>query len=110
MAAALDGTSDEPLKDVEKTLQPYPWVGWTANQGSGPLLLGMSRQLLCDLASLTVLLGSPNGIGIGYFLVQHKSELGNRRVRKIEAFLADTAASNLREPSIAWELEDAPVW
>jgi hypothetical protein len=41
MAAALDGTSDEPLKDTEKTLQPYPWVGWTANQNSGSLVLGI---------------------------------------------------------------------
>lgn len=54
-------------------------------------------------------IGSPNGVGIGYLLAQHKPELGNRRVRKIEAFLADTAASNMREPSIAWEVEDAPA-
>ncbi|XPS69871.1 hypothetical protein M3J07_002115 [Ascochyta lentis] len=92
IAAALEAASDEPLRDADKALKPYPWVGWTADQDPGPLILG-----------------SPNGVGIGYLLVQHKPELGNRRVRKIEAFLADTGASNLREPSLIWEVEDAPA-
>jgi hypothetical protein len=42
-------------------------------------------------------------------VAQHKPELGNRRVKKIEAFLADTAASGIREPSLWWELEDSPM-
>jgi hypothetical protein len=44
LAAALEGSSDEPLKDADKALQPYPWVGWTADQGSGPLILGRSIE------------------------------------------------------------------
>ena len=108
LAAALDGTSDQPLKDADKALQHYPWVGWTANQNAGPLILGELLRTAQRFRDADNNKGSPNGIGVGYFLVQHKPELGNRRVRRIEAFLADTAASNLYEPSIAWEVEDAP--
>jgi hypothetical protein len=53
-------------------------------------------------------IGTPNGAGIGYFLAQHKPELGKRRVKRIEAFAADTQASGIHEPSIVWELEDVP--
>jgi hypothetical protein len=69
--------------------------------------------------------GSPNGLGIGYMLgkemhrsprgaaliahaVQHKPEIGNRHTKKIEVFLADTAASDMKEPSLWWALEDSP--
>ncbi|KAF2995710.1 hypothetical protein E8E13_004176 [Curvularia kusanoi] len=75
LAAALE---DMPGGPVDKTLQPYPWVWWRPDEHPGGLVLG-----------------SPNGVGVGFMLVQHKVELGNRRVRKIEAFLADTAANLL---------------
>jgi hypothetical protein len=29
--------------------------------------------------------GSSNGVGVGYMLVQHKPELGNRRVKSVES-------------------------
>ena len=31
------------------------------------------------------------------------------RVRKIEGFLAETAASHIREPSPHWQVEDVPT-
>jgi hypothetical protein len=52
--------------------------------------------------------GTPNGSGIGYFLAQQKPELGRRRVKRIEAFAADTQASGMHEPTLVWELEDVP--
>lgn len=51
---------------------------------------------------------SPRSLELTAYPVQHKPEIGDRRVKKIEVFLADTAASNLREPSLWWELEDSP--
>lgn len=108
MAAALERTSDKHLEDADKVLKPYPWVGWTADKSSGPLILGKPIENVEGWRRPNDISGSPNGVGIGYMLVQHKPELGRRRVRTIEAFLADTAASNLREPSIAWTVEDAP--
>lgn len=44
MAAALEAGYNESLRDVDKALQPYPWVGWMADQGSGPLVLGKSSS------------------------------------------------------------------
>lgn len=71
-------------------------------------------------------LGFPNGLGIAYLLgeivhltsklsmtkqfpAQHKTDLGNKRVRKVEILSADTAASNMHEPTIYWEIEDSPI-
>lgn len=39
---------------------------------------------------------------------QHKPKLGRRRIKRIEAFAADTQASGTREPTLVWELEDIP--
>lgn len=44
IAAALEADSDHTLSDAEKALRPYPWVSWTADQGSGPLILGRSEM------------------------------------------------------------------
>lgn len=68
VAAALEGMSDEPLKDADKALKPYPWVGWTADQKTGPLILGRPDRLLQNRSSADISSGSPNGIGIGYLL------------------------------------------
>ncbi|RMZ70005.1 WD domain-containing [Pyrenophora seminiperda CCB06] len=39
------------------------------------------------------LLGSPNGFAVGYFLAQHKTQLGSKHVSKINVFKADTNAA-----------------
>ena len=39
---------------------------------------------------MTVNLGSPNGLAVGYFLAQHKRQLGGKYVSKINVFKADT--------------------
>ncbi|KAJ4343426.1 hypothetical protein N0V95_006650 [Ascochyta clinopodiicola] len=51
IAAAIEASSDESLSDVDKALRSFPWMSWTADQTPGPLILG-----------------SPNGVGIGYLL------------------------------------------
>jgi len=42
---------------------------------------------------LAVNVGSPNGFAVGYFLAQHKRELGGKYVSKINVFKADTSAA-----------------
>jgi len=42
---------------------------------------------------LVVNVGSPNGFAVGYFLAQHKRELGGKYVSKIYVFKADTNAA-----------------
>ncbi|KAJ4372715.1 hypothetical protein N0V86_008080 [Didymella sp. IMI 355093] len=85
LAAALDAVADETQTAVDTNLKPYPWKQFDVERLSG----------------------SPNGIGVGFMLVQHKPEIGNRRTKKIDVFLADTAASGVKEPSLWWELEDS---
>jgi hypothetical protein len=41
----------------------------------------------------TVNPGSPNGLAIGYFLAQHKRQLGGKYVSRINIFKADTNAA-----------------
>ncbi|KAF3053853.1 hypothetical protein E8E11_011136 [Didymella keratinophila] len=91
IAAALDALADETKTTLDTDLKPYPWKEFDMDKVSGQLVLG-----------------SPNGLGIGYMLVQHKPEIGDRRTKKIEVFLADTAASDMKEPSLWWALEDVP--
>ncbi|KAJ4406908.1 Mitochondrial import inner membrane translocase subunit tim8 [Didymella pomorum] len=90
IAAALDALADETKTTMDTDLKPYPWKEFDTDNVSGQLVLG-----------------SPNGLGIGYMLVQHKPEIGNRRTKKIEVFSADTAASGMKEPSLWWALEDS---
>ncbi|KAF1993497.1 hypothetical protein P154DRAFT_70474 [Amniculicola lignicola CBS 123094] len=52
------------------------------------------------------LLGSPNGVGIAYFLVQHKEQLGKMEVARIHLFTSDAPdpeGGSLQDlPSVAW--------
>ncbi|ORX99292.1 hypothetical protein BCR34DRAFT_640047 [Clohesyomyces aquaticus] len=51
--------------------------------------------------------GSPSGLGIGYFLAQHKAQLENLMVRSVTIFLAE--GDEYYEPSLLWELVPAPT-
>lgn len=44
--------------------------------------------LTCDISA-----GSPNVQAVGYFLAQHKRELGGKYISKINVFKADTNAA-----------------
>jgi hypothetical protein len=35
-------------------------------------------------------LGSPNGLGAGYFLTQHKRQLGTKTISKVKVFMNDS--------------------
>lgn len=110
LATALDPEFQIP--DSQKKLQPYPWAGWKGDSVEGKAILGVFCFLFSEpnvgIELLIIDAGTPNGAGIGYFLAQHKPELGHRRIKRIEAFAADTQASGVREPSIAWEVENVP--
>ncbi|KAF2018539.1 hypothetical protein BU24DRAFT_418064, partial [Aaosphaeria arxii CBS 175.79] len=67
----------------------------------------------CFLTSEEVgkaLLGTPNGIGIGYFLVQHKAELGHLKVGEACVFFTDSVIFMEREmASIHWKIVPATM-
>ncbi|KAJ4376870.1 hypothetical protein N0V86_006306 [Didymella sp. IMI 355093] len=50
------------------------------------------------------LLGSPNGLGVGYFLAQHKHKLGNKSVERTTVFRPDKGMM----PYLLFWIEDAP--
>ena len=50
------------------------------------------------------MIGSPNGLTVGYFLAQHKHHLGNKAVDKVTVFRADRGMM----PYLLFWIEDAP--
>jgi hypothetical protein len=58
------------------------------------------------MVKLTSPQGSPNGLGAGYFLVQHKRQLGgNKIISKITIFEGDDAGGY---PQLLFWVADAP--
>lgn len=57
------------------------------------------------------LLGSPNAISFGYFLVSHKAELGNKMISKVQVFWGnenDKRDEKDRHPEMLFHVEDVP--
>jgi hypothetical protein len=50
------------------------------------------------------MIGSPNGLAVGYFLAQHKHHLGNKAVEKVTVFRADSGMM----PYLLFWIKDAP--
>jgi hypothetical protein len=57
------------------------------------------------------LLGSPNAISFGYFLVSHKRELGNKRITKAQVFWGNENSKrqmDMKHPELMFYVEDVP--
>ncbi|KAF2736416.1 hypothetical protein EJ04DRAFT_562469 [Polyplosphaeria fusca] len=79
-------------KAFEKTgavLAPWPGVTYGMDSEEGKALLGC-----------------PNGVGIGWFLVQHKKQLGNTIVEKIVVFQDGTKE---KKPGFIYFIKDEPT-
>ncbi|KAF3039950.1 hypothetical protein E8E12_008925 [Didymella heteroderae] len=71
----------------------HAWAFWNrANAGN----LGDIKEIFSC---------SPNGLGVGYFLTQHKHKLGNKAVEKITVFRPDKGIM----PYLLFWIEDAPM-
>ncbi|KAL1600767.1 hypothetical protein SLS60_007155 [Paraconiothyrium brasiliense] len=71
-------TNDKTASIIAKALgggELGPWPGKSFNWRS---------------KEFKALLGSPNGMGFGYLLVQHKSQLGNLFIKDVQIFHGDT--------------------
>ncbi|KAH7079665.1 hypothetical protein FB567DRAFT_607027 [Paraphoma chrysanthemicola] len=79
-----------PPKGQQKVTEVPPWPGVTFN------LHGDNEGL--------ALLGSPNGLAAGFFLAQHKTQLGEKLISKITVFRSDTATSL---PNLLFWVKDA---
>ena len=80
------------LKNTGGTLETWPGTTFSMTSDEGKAILG-----------------SPNGFGAGYLLVQHKSQLGNRVVEKVQVWM-DDGKKQPRPPSILFYVKaQAPL-
>jgi hypothetical protein len=80
----------EVLKRTGKQLGPWPGATFSADTKEG-----------------NALMGTPNGHGVGFMLVQHKKQLGNKVVEKITVF-QDAGKKQPRPPSLLFHIKDTP--
>ncbi|PVH93611.1 hypothetical protein DM02DRAFT_695477 [Periconia macrospinosa] len=52
------------------------------------------------------ILGSPNGRSFAFFLIQHKADLGNKFITKVQVFLSNTEHGTV---NLCFHVADAPV-
>ncbi|KAF2109955.1 hypothetical protein BDV96DRAFT_669005 [Lophiotrema nucula] len=57
-----------------------------------------------DVDEGKALLGAPNGVGIGWLLAQHKRQLGNKIVEKVQVFMSVAAAGKF--PTLLYHVVD----
>lgn len=100
----------EPPRGQARIQHPQPWPGKTfvlTGDSEGLALLGTSSSTPFLLLVLTyIAAGSPNGLGAGYFLAQHKSQLGgNKVISKITVWVPEVGAAPTMLFWVADELE-----
>jgi hypothetical protein len=89
--------------------EPQAWPGTTFEvdgDGPGMALMGTTYYpplLFMESSWRSWYTGSSNGVGVGYFLAQHKAQLGDKYISKIKVFDGD-----LGEPNMLFHVEDAP--
>ncbi|KAF1994511.1 hypothetical protein P154DRAFT_585619 [Amniculicola lignicola CBS 123094] len=78
------------LKNAKKELGAWPGTSFTTTTDEGKALLA-----------------APNGVGITYFLSQHKAQLGTKTVTKLTVFV--DGGNSPRPPSLLFYVADADV-
>ena len=71
--------ADLPFDQQIRGVQPWPGTTFDVDRVEGQALLGTWDSLRYSI-SLTLCPGSPNGIAAGFFLAQHKRQLGGNKV------------------------------
>ncbi|KAJ4411532.1 Mitochondrial import inner membrane translocase subunit tim8 [Didymella pomorum] len=109
MSVAVINTESEVI--MERITEHFnmaavpPWPGRDfefAVKGSNP-----SDDALAEMEAALTLLGSPNGIGAGYFLIQHRRQLGWKYIWKVKIWKGKNAWA---EPNILFYVSDhAPI-
>ena len=98
------------LRNAGTKLGPWPGTSFSTDTDEGHALLG---KLLHPSVVLNPIanrqLGSPNGAAFGYFLMQHKLELGPKRISRITIFRDEVdAPNNWVDPNLVFHVDDAP--
>ncbi|KAF3054125.1 hypothetical protein E8E11_011824 [Didymella keratinophila] len=110
MSVSVINTESEVI--MERIMQHFnmaavpPWPGRDfefAVKGSNP-----SDDDLAEMEAALALLGSPNGIGAGYFLIQHRRQLGWKYIWKVKVWMS--GEDEWAEPNILFYVSDhAPI-
>ncbi|KAJ8112784.1 hypothetical protein OPT61_g4923 [Boeremia exigua] len=96
-------TNEITLALIEHALKTYPLGPGEVRPRGVEKWPGTTFPMRYDAAQ--ALLGSPNGLGVGYFLAQHKHRLGNKAVDKVTVFRPDRGMM----PYLLFWIEDAPA-
>ncbi|KAJ4296475.1 hypothetical protein N0V90_006520 [Kalmusia sp. IMI 367209] len=105
-------TSKIIYRVVKGVLPAYPGVKFSSDTPDGMygpakwMLIGREGVTISNLSEKTrgqALLGTPNGLAIGYMLVQHKADIGLRYVKEIEVFKCDTVHES---PCMLFSIEE----
>jgi hypothetical protein len=76
---------------------PWPGTTFDSTTDQGDALIGMALMHISRAISHrytnSITSGSPNGLAAGYFLVQHKRELGRKYIERVTVFRADARGS-----------------
>lgn len=78
------------LRNARKTLCRWPGVTFNMESTGGRAILGC-----------------PNGYGVAYLLLQHRKQLGRKRVKGVTVFEDDGVKPVPRPPSLAFWVEDS---
>ena len=54
---------------------------------------------------MLIFIGTPNGLGVAYFLIQHKAELGRKTITKVDVFAHESTFKG-RDPCFVFHIED----
>lgn len=96
----------EAGQDRVTTVPVWPGVTWDIESEQGAAMLGKSQSGdLSRATDLTRGAGSANGIAIGYFLSQHKVQLGgNKYVYQVQVYAENEGGY----PYMVFHVKDAP--
>lgn len=101
------------LQEMGVTLKPYPGFRFWTNLPEGQALLGMVRTKKSEKRMLINMPATPNAVGMVYFLIEHKRELGRKFIEYVSLFQCDDINESLcamfeisNNPSPSSENED----
>lgn len=91
------------LAEKQKTLEKWPGTFFEMTEEQGQAILGMRPSHFTAVYTLLIsATGTPNGVGIGFILMQRKPELGNKFIKGVYVFKDDSRSGS--GPCLAFQL------
>lgn len=99
----------QALDSKGETLKPWPGTKFEPNTDAGAALIG-KYLFVTWISAANPAIGSPNGRGLAYLLVQHKAELGNLRITEVTVFQSEgqNGDASGKLPCMVFKIEKCP--